>query len=248
MRRLLSFLWLVILGPLAAIAASSLEHAREAAALLGEDTWSRILRIENTGGRERFPKTVYAVAFEFGGLLWFYTDGAGTQSLSLHEDNLAAEQADLAPLLRGIDPGFTVFEVVERIGRVRPPRPGELPNGCFLDSIAGLRRRVARGDLILRARLISFYGPSHAGRYGHTVLAYETPAGAFVLDAQNTVRPRRIGERLPGDPREAIAAIEPRAPVEIARWVPTTVPPSGRVAATERDAAAAGFRRGVLAR
>lgn len=223
---------ILLLGPVAVQASSSLDNARKAAALVGPDTWTRVLKIENTARPSRYPRTVHALVFEFGGLLWFYADVDGTQSFSLHLDDLAAEKADFAPLLRAIEPGFTAYtELPATDAELSAARIGELPNGCFIDCVAALRASVNRGDLIVRARLLSFYGRVDKAPFGHTVLAYETSAGAFVLDPQANGSPAWLSRRLPDDPWTVAAAARPDASVTVARWVPTKVPRPFAVAA-----------------
>ncbi len=235
MLRFVLRLWICLLLPVGTRAASSLEHARTAAEMVGAETWSRVLKIENTRKHGSYPATVYALVFEFGGILWFYTDTDGTQSFSLCFGGLAAEKADFAPLLRAIEPGFARYVVVPA-DATRPGRRAreELPNGCFIESVASLRQRVARGDLIVRARLLSFYGEARGKRFGHTVLAYETPSGAFVVDPQADGAPVRVSRQLPEEARVVAQAARPEVRVTSARWVPTDMPkPPRRVAAND---------------
>jgi hypothetical protein len=213
-------------------AATPLESARRAQALLGPETWSRVIRVENTAARSPYPATVYALVFETAGLLWFYTATDGTQSLSLHPDRLVAEKADLAPLLADIDPGFTRWAVVaETAGEISRADGAALPNGCFVESLAALRDRVRRGEPIERARLLSCYFDTPAGRRGHTVLTYETPRGLYLLDPERSAQPRRV-PRVWADDAEALAAAAlPGARVARARWVPTPLPPPAALVA-----------------
>lgn len=185
--------------------------------MIGEATWARVLRIENTGATIRYPAVVYALAFEVGGLLWFYTDREGTQSLSLHRDHLAAEKADLAPLLQAIHPGFTAHAVL-----TEPARwgwfEGRLPNACFLESYAALRWRIDRGEPVREARLLSYYADRAGQRYGHTVLVYDTPRGTFVLDPQANGGSL---QRPAGTEALAVAhTLWPGESIRTARWIP----------------------------
>jgi hypothetical protein len=147
-----------------------------------------VLRIDNTGRHSRYPATVYATVFEFAGILWFYTDTDGTQSLSLYRDQLDREKADLRSLLRAIDPGFGAFEEVpdagQRTGGARPA----LANGCFIDSVAALEARLLEGERITRAALLCYYPREGTALPGHTILAYETERG---LDARRSAQVAR---------------------------------------------------------
>ncbi len=193
--------------------------------MLGEETWSRIVEVENTNRESVYPSSLHALVFELGGILWFYSDTDGTQSFSLHRNNLAAEKADFAPLLRAIETGFSNHAILgdEEIAALPPLGASEapLPNGCFIDSYAALRGRVAQGELILGARLLSFYVGGR--RAGHTVLTYETPRGLFVLDPAAGQKPKRV-DREKGEDALAIArSLVPGVPIVQARWVPALV-------------------------
>ncbi|HUR58333.1 MAG TPA: hypothetical protein VM029_11525 [Opitutaceae bacterium] len=182
MFNLARFVLLLLLAATSGRAASSLEHARRAQALLGSDVWSQVLRIENASRGGRYPHTVHALVFELAGLLWFYTDSNGTQSFSLHRDRVAEEKADFAPLLHDIEPGFARWSVVTgpppRISHPRPP----LPNACFIESVAALRARLTANAPARNARLLSYYTGTRTGTNGHTVLAYENGNVVEILD------------------------------------------------------------------
>jgi len=188
---------------------SGLADARAAQAMLGGASWSRVLRIENKGRRGPYPKIVYALAFELAGILWFYTDADGTQSLSLRRGRLAEDEADLGPLLRAIDPGFAAWEPVDGAAAAAAaaaagsgaPRPDPLPNGCFIDSVAALRRLGFGGERADRPRLLSYYADTPSGRLGHTVLVYSTGDGSRAIDPDLSDRPIRLPAGLEGDPR-----------------------------------------------
>lgn len=189
-----------------AFADSSLRAARRAQELLGPDTWSRLIRIENTRARTAYPKTVYAVVFEFTGILWFYTETDGTQSFSLWTNRLNEEKADFREGLRQIDPGFTRYSVVE--DETAPPvLSGELPNGCFIESLVAGRERLAQNKDISEARLVMYYANDRVA--GHCVLAYETGEGVFVIDPTRDDLPRRVGDRWPKDPVQVAQAAWP---------------------------------------
>ena len=237
MKRIL-FLLCGLLLPGLLVGASALENAGRAQAMLGPDTWSRVVRIENTAGRSPYPTVVFALVFEEAGILWFYTDTDGTQSLTLHPDRLVDEKADLAPLLRAIEPGFAAYQVVssERgqsfrsVAESGPRGPfavaeRALPNACFIESLAALRNRVQRGERIARARLLNCYVDTPGGRRGHTVLTYETPRGLFLLDPGRSPEPRLMPPAWADHALALAGAAFPGVNVARARWVPTALPP-----------------------
>lgn len=162
----------------------SLPAVQRAQALLGDAVWSRVVRIENTARTGPYPREFHALVFEFERLLWFYTPCDGTQSFSLHRDNLVAEKADFGPLLRDIEPGFARWtEAAPGPADVAPVDDGSpLRNGCFIESLVALRERVARGDGAEEPRLLSYYATTSAGRLGHTVLSYRVGGRVEVLD------------------------------------------------------------------
>ena len=233
MKRIVGLL-LVLLLPGVLDAASALENARRAQALLGPETWSRVIRVDNTAGRSRYPATVFALVFEEAGILWFYTDANGTQSFSLHPSRLAEEKADFSPLLREIDPGFATHVILPEAAYDLPAGGGALPNGCFVESLAALRDRVQRGEQIDRARLLNCYVDTPAGRRGHTVLTYETPRGLFLLDPGRSPEPRQVPREWADDAMALAGAALQGVRVARARWVPTALPfPAAAVAFTE---------------
>jgi hypothetical protein len=227
--------WLLL--PAALAGATSLEHARRAQAMLGGETWSEVIRVDNTAGPGAYPATVYALVFESAGILWFYTDTDGTQSFSRHPDRLAEEKADFSPLLREIDPGFTRWAVVPGLVEEMPAAgAGELPNGCFVESLAALRAQVRRGVPVARARLLSFYVDTPAGRRGHTVLTYETPRGLFLVDPGRSPAPRPMPSAWADNAPALANLLWPGVRVAQTRWVPTAVPtPPSFLAAVEAD-------------
>ena len=173
----------LLLGP--ARADDSLLHARRAQALLGAETWCRVIRIENDARPSAYPRTVHALVFEFLGRLWFYCDVNGTQSFSLHAGRLDEEKANFAPLLRDIEPGFTRWSEV----RTEQVAAGTLPNGCFIESVALLRARMSEGAPIVMPKLLSYYIDTRVGLRGHTVLVYRQDDRALVCDP---ARPRKL--------------------------------------------------------
>ena len=160
----------------------SLENARRAQARLDPASWSEIIRIENVAAHSRYPRVLHALVFEFAGVLWFYTETDGTQSFSLHQNALAEEKADFAPLLRDIEPGFVRWTVVPLEGASLRRDEALLRNGCFIDSIAAWQERRMLGLPGRAPRLLSYYADIGPKRWGHTVLAYEIDGKLEVVD------------------------------------------------------------------
>lgn len=177
------FLPLLLLSP-PLPAETSLENAQYAQALLGPQTWSRVITVRNETWSARYPRTVHALVFEVAGILWFYTDTEGTQSFSLHVGELEREKNEFGPLLREIEPGFVQWTVVPAPLRPIASHTHSLPNGCFIDSILALRERVRRGGKVEEPRLLSYYLTTPAGRKGHTVLTYQTDNAVEVFDPE----------------------------------------------------------------
>jgi hypothetical protein len=235
--------WLVV-GLLAGSAllrgSDSLGHAQLAREWLGRETWAQVIEIENTARHSRYPRVVDAVVFEFGGLLWFYTDTDGTQSFSLHVGRLAEEKGDFGPLLRDIEPGFVRWRVVDGAARGKPG--GVLPNGCFIASIAAWRERTRRGVAMENPRLLSFYVAVTGGLKGHTVLVYSADGELHVIDTiEREVRASTWPESLAADPLLLAQRIEGER-VARAREVPLGVNDRGAVRVA--DTAAPGDRGG----
>ena len=210
---------------LATTATGSLDHARRAQSLLGPNLWSRLIRVTNVAVHSIYPATVYALIFEEAGILWFYTDTDGTQSLSRHLDRLAEEKGDFGPLLRAIEPGFVDYLVLPDSPPDNPAAiRGALPNGCFIESLAALGERLARGDAIERARLLSCYVDTPLGPRGHTVLTFETADGLFLLDPARSPEPRSVPRAWQDDAMALAGAALEGAKITRARWVPTAFP------------------------
>jgi len=201
----------------------ALAQARRAQAMVGAETWSRVIRVDNASRFGRYPRVVYALVFELADLLWFYTDTDGTQSLSLHRGRLAEEKADLGSLLRKIEPGFTQWCVVPDQTGLPVASRGALPNGCFIDSVAALRERLARGGAVMRPQLLSFYVETSMGLKGHTVLTYETSRGAVVIDPTGPTPTQTFPVQLARDPL-ALARAFGGPLVDRARVLPLEVP------------------------
>ena len=193
---------------------------RHAQALLGSDTWAQVLRIRNDRVTDRYPETVYALIFEFAGILWFYTETDGTQSFSRYKNRLEQEKADLEPGLREIDPGFSAFTRLgpeKAAGGVR----AALPNGCFIESIVAGWQQLGGGEPILSAQLLLYHVKGL--RQGHCVFVYETPRGVFFIDSAAAGRqPQRVAPHRPGSSRQLAARIwglGPEEAVRVARTV-----------------------------
>ncbi|MDB6167370.1 MAG: hypothetical protein JWM88_234 [Verrucomicrobia bacterium] len=199
--------------------------------MLGAGAWSLVVRVENSAVTAAYPSVVHALVFEEGGLLWFYADSDGTQSLSLHLDRLVEEKQDLAPLLRAIDPGFHSFRILPD-GPAAPVILGRerLPNGCFIESLAALRERVIRGDRIERPRLLSCYAETPRGLRGHTVLTYRTPQGFFLLDPASSSAPQQLPSSWLENPMAVAETALRGFDVRKARWIPVDVPAVSLVA------------------
>lgn len=204
-------------------AGNALEHARRAQALLGPGVWSQVIRVENIAVSSVYPRVLHALVFELAGLLWFYTDTDGTQSISLRAGRLVEEKADFGPLLRDIEPGFKRWSVVpDATGAVESER-GTLPNGCFIASVAALRQRLAQGGTAGHARLLSYYVDTPAGLRGHTVLTCETRGQLEVIDPERPKRPRFFPGTLAADAL-GLARTMAGGRVSQARWVPVEFP------------------------
>ncbi|MBL9185982.1 MAG: hypothetical protein JNK23_00750 [Opitutaceae bacterium] len=210
--------WLVLFAVSWLRAATPLDNARHAQALLGPGIWSQLIEIENVAPGSRYPAVVHALVFEFVGILWFYTDADGTQSFSTHRDNLAAEKADFAPLLRDIDPGFKRWRVLP-MSPAAPPEAGRpLQNGCFIESLAIARARVLAGRPLRAARLLSYYMNEGATRIGHTVLIHETGGRVEVFDPGRPGTPLSFPRHMAGEPIVLARALE-RREIALARFL-----------------------------
>lgn len=187
----------LVLAFLAATSAAArtpdgLADAQAARALLGPDVWARVVRIDNAGerGLERrsgYARDVYGLVFELSGILWFYCDTDGTQSLSLRRGTLAADKADPGPLFRALSGRFGAWAWVD----VQPGsfRRGPLPNGCLVECLGLLARRIAAGGDVASPRLLSYYVDTPSGPLGHTVLLFADRGGLAVVEPD---RPDRV--------------------------------------------------------
>lgn len=227
----------VCLGALLLLVASvlragdTLMHAEQAQAMLGPEIWSRVLRVSNTARGGEYPPVVHALVFEFAGILWFYADVNGTQSLSVRTDHLAEDKADFGALLHEIEPGFTGYCEIKEAHTV-DGGAGHPPNDCFIASVAALRALLERGEMIEQAQLLSYYVRRGAHQLGHTLLTYVTEQGMFALDPEFSAQPRQIK---PAQFQDALALAQHLSEVDgvvKARWVAVTLPPPVVFAAT----------------
>jgi hypothetical protein len=204
MRALLLVLLLCLTLNLSLVGApSGLRSVQQAQALLGPETWTKVLRIQNDNRASIYARTVYALIFEFAGILWFYTDADGTQSFSLYQNRLEHEKSDLAPGLREIDPGFKRFQEMDAEWVVAPH--GELPNGCFIESLVAGRGILASQRDIKGAHLLLVYA---AGvRAGHCIFAFETADACYALDPTEDLRPRRLSKLVFENPQQLSFAL-----------------------------------------
>ncbi|MEO5958344.1 MAG: hypothetical protein ABIZ49_13830 [Opitutaceae bacterium] len=201
----------------------SLADARHARDLLGPAAWTRVIRIENEARGGGYPRSFHALIFEAGGLLWFYANLEGTQSFSLHRNRLAEEKADFGRLLRAIEPGFAHWRIVADEEPSARPGGAALPNGCFIESIAALRQRLAQGPAAM-PRLLSFYRAGPRGLKGHTVLTFSTDEGLAVIDPIEKGGPRFFPGLRGGDPLP-LARLLDGGRVAKARWIPIDAAP-----------------------
>jgi hypothetical protein len=225
--------------------AEGLVDAAAARSMLGGDIWSRLVRIDNANprgilSRSPYPRTVYALVFELSGILWFYTDADGTQSLSLTRNTVARDEADPGRLFKAIDPGFTTWAWVDAAAAPPGRRP---PNACFVESVSELLRRLAVGGEAASPRLLSYYVDTRFGRLGHTVLVFGTDSGLEAVDPEASNRPQILPAELGADPR-ALSAFLRGGPVADARMIPIACPrkaaPPGQWAALPSPPAPAG--------
>jgi len=183
-----------------------LADALAARSLLGPDDWARVVRIENTGERgfatrKGYPSVTYALIFELSGILWFYCDADGTQSLSVTLGSVEADKLNPGPLLKAISPRFGAWKWVDASA---PPDPGRRvppPNDCFIECVAILRQRIAAGAELRSPRLLFFYVDTPTGRLGHTVLVFQARNELMAVDPDQPHAPIRIPAHAGADAR-----------------------------------------------
>jgi len=88
-----------------------------------------------------------------------------------------------------------------------------LPNGCFIESVAALRDRLARGSETMRPQLLTYYLNTPLGLAGHTVLTFQTRAGIEVIDPEVSAAPRQYPRSLADDALALACAVSDRAVV-----------------------------------
>lgn len=187
------------------LSAGSRESAFQARAMLDPGIWSRVLRIENekVGPQSRYPAEFHGLIVAFEGILWLYTELDGTQSLSRYSGRLAADQANLAPLLRAVDPGLKIFADVTE----QPPGflEGAPPYACFLAAVARWQRLQREPVPPTRARLLAYY--TRGESQGHMVLEYWRDDRRFVFDPERPRVEQEMSPRLPEDPLKVARAL-----------------------------------------
>jgi hypothetical protein len=80
-----------------------------------------VLKIGNEAPTVRYPAQFYALVFEFEGLLWFYTESDGTQSLSQHVGQVRADKQNYLALARGCTPVSCASPTAPVTSRRSPP-------------------------------------------------------------------------------------------------------------------------------
>jgi hypothetical protein len=219
-------LLILLLFTTAGVGQTALRQVQQARALLGEEVWARVIRVDHTAHHRVYPSPTYALVFEFNGILWFYTPYDGTQSLSLYRGRLEQDKHDFLPLLRGIAREFANYAVVPELAGEAPQPVRKPPNACFLHSLVALRQQLVREEVTRAALLSYYYGPD--GHIGHTVLTYETRDGFFVFNQANSTRPAAIDRSLANDALGLATAVQPDARVVRARFLPVDPLLAGR--------------------
>jgi hypothetical protein len=193
--RFLCVLFLLAASPAVAGEPASLTDAREARSLLGPEIWARLVRIDSTPTRglekrTAYPRTEYGLVFELSGILWFYCDADGTQSLSLRRGSLESDKADPGPLLRALSAHVTSWSWVDAPAGGDPPVQSLPPNGCLIECLALLQRRLSSGEEAGSPRLLLFYVQTPFGTQGHATLVFD------LKDALAAIEPDRPGRVL----------------------------------------------------
>jgi hypothetical protein len=220
-RALSVFAFLALAAASRARMPDGLADALAARRLLGPGVWARVVRIENGAGRRsaEYPPTTYALVFELSGILWFYCDADGTQSLSLRLGSAEADKLNPGPLFREICGGFGAWRWVDGEAGPDPGRRARLSNDCFIECLAALRRRIALGAEPRAPRLLLYYVGSTPGRSGHAVLLFDGGRGLTAVDPDLPDRDVRIPAFVGGDPRSVARYIR-QGDVESARVIP----------------------------
>jgi hypothetical protein len=177
--RALSLLLIALPVAFGEVAPAALSHLLRAREELGDAHWSAIMRLATSDPARPAEE---ALVFEFANALWFYQPTDGTQSLSRHWNNVANERRALLPLVQRIDPAcLSLREYSAEELAVSSPSRGELPNGCFIQSV-GEARRLERETGIVDGCLLSYYADTREGQQGHTVLVYQDASGSHLFD------------------------------------------------------------------
>ncbi|HVU17434.1 MAG TPA: hypothetical protein VHD32_10940 [Candidatus Didemnitutus sp.] len=192
MRRLLAILLVAFAIP--EIRADSVAFALQARALLGPGHWSQVIEIDDSTADAHHPLRFHALLFELEDRLWLYDSHEGTQSLSVIEGHLEADEADPSPLLRRALPHFRRFRDVTRtVGD--PPTAVEstgpcsrLPFGCFMECAARWREMRHGANPPDFGGILAFYFDTGAGRCGHSVLVYTQGGRRHVYDPDDYAR------------------------------------------------------------
>lgn len=198
-----------VLFPPAALYSGSIESAFQAREVLGPEVWSRVLKIENNqpGRGSHYPAEFHGLVFAFEGMLWLYTALDGTQSLSLYSGRLAADQADLAPLLRAIEPGLNRFTDVTGHPPLRVTGLASPPHDCLIVCLAQWQRLQRETCPPSRARLLAYYVGSLP--QGHAVLEFWRGDRHYVFDPAMPATLLELSRQLPDDPIKIARAIFP---------------------------------------
>jgi len=104
-------------------------------------------------------------------------------------------------------------------------------NGCFIESITALQERLRAGERIERARLLSYYQDVYGSIVGHTVLTFETPEGAYLIDPQLGSRPTRIARTLHEDAGQVARSLLLPYLLVRARWIDVPMANPARIIA-----------------
>lgn len=176
------------------------------AEMLGQDTWTRALWIENreNSSRSRYPARFPAVVFALQGMLWMYTPIDGTQSLSQFSGRLASDQGNLGPLLEAIEPGLRRFS---NLSFADEPL-GELPApfACFprcIEKWLALMNEPVPPEAV---RLLNYYMPARSGQKGHSVLEYTQGGRRYVFDPDRPGELHTIADGIE-DPLEVVRQV-----------------------------------------
>lgn len=161
--------------------------------LLGPKTWSRVVRIDNATPTARYPAQFHALVFELEGVLWFYADSDGTQSLSRELGRVRADKDEFLTLVRSLSPDFTA---AVDVSAAEPPLlalvDNKLPRGCFLYSVLNWRRLEAEQRGLRTSQLLTYYVATTEGLRGHTVLLYRFGKRTFLFDPASELAEREL--------------------------------------------------------